>query len=150
MDSSGILPKYKGIAVHDCWASYWKYADVVHAVCCAHLLRELNPIPEKEPGKRGRKGKGKIRSLIERLFDYEDEVCLFTKNFNVPFDNNQAERDVRMIKVKTKVAGCFRTLEGAQNFMTIMSYLGTAKKQGISPMKALIKSLCSEGDFIFA
>ena len=210
MESSGILPNYTGIAVHDCWSSYWKYDAVLHAVCCAHLLRELtgvkenhptqvwaskmiellldmkkqrdkavfmskdglsyyythkfhqkyqsiieearelNPIPEKVPGKRGRQGKGKIRALIERLFDYEASVCLFTKNFNVPFDNNQAERDVRMIKVKTKVAGCFRTLEGAQNFMTIMSYLGTAKKHGISPMKALRKALSDEGDFIFA
>lgn len=210
MESSGILPKYKGIAVHDCWQSYWKYDAVVHAICCAHLLRELigikenhpdqiwaqkmidllldmkkqrdkavfmskdglsyyythkfhqtyqtiieearelNPIPEKEPGKRGRQAKGKIRSLIDRLFDNEDSVCLFIKNFNVPFDNNQAERDVRMVKVKTKVAGCFRTLEGAKNFLTIMSYLGTAKKHGISPMKALRKALSDEGEFIFA
>ncbi len=210
MESSGILPEYTGIAVHDCWSSYWKYDDVTHAVCCAHLLRELtgikenypeqawaskmidllldmkkqkdkavfmskdelsyyythkfhkeyqsiieearklNPIPEKVPGKRGRQGKGKIRALIERLFDNEGSICLFTKNFNVPFDNNQAERDVRMVKVKTKVAGCFRTLDGAKNFMTIMSYLGTAKKQGISPMKALIKALSNECNFIFA
>ncbi len=210
MESSGILPQYRGIAVHDCWASYWKYNLVTHAVCCAHLLRELtgvienhpvqlwaqemidlllemkeqrdkaifmrkeglsyyyahgfhkkyqiiiekarilNPIPEKELGKRGRQGKGKIRALIERLFDYEASVCLFTKNISVPFDNNQAERDVRMIKVKTKVAGCFRTQEGAQNFMTIMSYVGTAKKHNISPMKALRKALVNEGDFIFA
>ena len=55
-----------------------------------------------------------------------------------------------MVKVKTKVAGCFRTLDGAKNFMTIMSYLGTAKKQGISPMKALIKALSNECNFIFA
>ena len=47
MQSSGILPDYTGIAVHDCWSSYWKYDAVVHAVCCAHLLRALNPIPEK-------------------------------------------------------------------------------------------------------
>lgn len=209
MESSGILPEYTGIAVHDCWSSYWKYDAIVHAVCCAHLLRELtgikenhpeqvwaskmikllldmkkqrdkavfmskdgltyyymhkfhksyqsiieeareiNPIPEKGPGKRGRQGKGKIRALVERLFDYEASICLFTKNFNVPFDNNQAERDVRMVKVKTKVAGCFRSLEGAKNFMTIMSYLGTAKKHGISPMKALRKALSNEGNFIF-
>ena len=210
MESSGILPKYIGIAVHDCWASYWKYSNVTHAICCAHLLRELtgikendptqvwaqkmidllldmkkqrdktvfmskeglsyyythgfhkkyqsiieearelNPISEKVPGKRGRQGKGKIRALIERFFDNEASVCLFTQNFNVPFDNNQAERDVRMVKVKTKVAGCFRTLEGAQSFMTIMSYLGTAKKHSISAMKALRKALSDEGDFIFA
>ena len=54
-----------------------------------------------------------------------------------------------MVKVKTKVAGCFRTLEGAQCFITIMSYLGTAKKHSISPMKALRKELSDEGDFIF-
>jgi len=210
MGSSNVLPHFKGIAVHDCWASYWKYDEVTHAICCAHLLRELtgvienhpsqhwaqemidlllkmkevkekaifmgaeklsyyytngfhktylgiiekartlNPIPEKEPGKRGRPGKGKIRCLVERLFDYEGGVCLFTRNFSVPFDNNQAERDVRMIKVKTKVSGCFRTKEGAKSFMTIMSYLGTSKKRRISRIIALKKALLGEGNFIFS
>lgn len=55
-----------------------------------------------------------------------------------------------MIKVKTKVAGCFKTHEGAQSFLTIMSYLGTAKKHCISPMNSLRKTLIYEGDFIFA
>ena len=55
-----------------------------------------------------------------------------------------------MIKVKTKVAGCFRTQEGAQNFMTIMSYVGTARKNNISPMKALRKALVNESNFIFS
>ncbi|MEG2974001.1 MAG: IS66 family transposase [Clostridium sp.] len=207
--SSGILPIFRGIAVHDCWASYWKYDSVTHSVCCAHLLRELtgiienhpkqtwaqdmldlllkmkeirdkavfkgkenlsyyythgfkksyfsiiekarelNPIPEKIPGKRGRQGKGKIRALIERFFDYEGAVCLFTKNFNVPFDNNQAERDVRMVKVKTKVSGCFRTRKGAQDFLDIMSYVGTAKKHGKSPLLALRNVLLGKSNFIF-
>ena len=55
-----------------------------------------------------------------------------------------------MIKAKTKVTGCFRTHQGAQNFMTIMFYISTAKKHNISPMKALRKALVNEGDFIFA
>lgn len=210
MEASRVLPYFNGIAVHDCWLSYWKYTNIMHAVCCAHLLRELtgiienaptqiwakemldlllkmkevrdkavymdkeklsyyymngfhkdylriieagrhlNPIPEKKKGKRGRHGKGKIRSLIERLFDYKESVCLFTKNFSVPFDNNQAERDIRMIKVKTKVSGCFRTTEGAESFLTIMSYLGTAKKRGIRPMLALQKVFSGDGDSIFS
>ncbi|MBR9959966.1 IS66 family transposase [Anaerostipes sp.] len=42
MDASNVLPHTQGIIVHDCWGSYWKYQDVTHAICCAHLLRELN------------------------------------------------------------------------------------------------------------
>ncbi len=131
--------------------SYY-YTNGFHKIYLSIInkAKKLNPIPEKEPGKRGRHGKGKIRSLIERLFDYEGEVCLFTKNFYVPFDNNQAERDVRMIKVKTKVSGCFRTQEGAKSFMTIISYLGTAKKHRISPIAALKKALLGEENFIFS
>lgn len=56
--------------------------------------RKLNPIIEKQPSKRGHQGKGKIHALIERPYDYEASVCLCTKNFSIPFDNSQAERDV--------------------------------------------------------
>jgi len=61
--------------------------------------------------------KGTLLALVERLANYMVSVCLFIHNFNVPFDNNQAERDLRMIKVKTKVSGCFRTEEGAREII---------------------------------
>ena len=49
MDAAGILPDFHGIIVHDCWGSYWKHQDAIHAVCCAHLLRELNGVEENHP-----------------------------------------------------------------------------------------------------
>lgn len=209
MEQCGVLTKFSGIARHDCWASYWNYPDVTHAVCCAHLLRELtgiienhpeqkwapafidlllemkkakdkavengkeslsyyychkfdrrydeligqarteNPIPETTEKKRGRKKKGKILALVERLAKYKESVCLFIRNFNVPFDNNQAERDIRMIKVKTKVSGCFRTEEGARDYLKIMSYIGTAHKQGYNAYEAIRNAISGTPDFIF-
>ena len=154
MDGNGVLPVYKGTAVHDCWGPYWGFQDVIHAVCLAHILRELKwviefipehtwaaeecPDPPDPPDrKRGRKKKGKERALIERLRRLKDAVCLFVHDFAVPFDNNQAERDVRNIKTKTKVSGCFRTEEGLQDYLDVMSYLGTAKKHGVSVFEAL-------------
>ena len=160
IDAADVLPHARGIIVHDCWSSYWKYQDVTHAICCAHLLRELNgvienhpeqtwapkfrkllldmkkvrdkalradktevsyyyhhkfdkeyddiiktayeenPLPETIANKRGRKKKSKVLNLICRLDNYKGAVCLFINNLYVPFDNNQAERDLRMIKVK--------------------------------------------------
>ena len=209
MEQCGVLPKFKGIAMHDCWASYWNYPDIRHAVCSAHLLRELtgieenhpeqkwasafkdlllemkkakdkaiekgkdalsyyhyhkfdkrydelieqarteNPLPETVEKKRGRKKKGKILALAERLAAYKASVCLFIHNFMVPFDNNQAERDLRMIKVKTKVSGCFRTEEGARDYLKIMSYVGTAHKQGYNAYEAIKKAILGHPDFIF-
>ena len=49
MEQCGVLPEFKGIAMHDCWVSYWNYPDIQHAVCCAHLLRELTGIDENHP-----------------------------------------------------------------------------------------------------
>lgn len=83
------------------------------------------PLPETPAKKRGRKKKGKVLNLICRLDNYKGSICLFLKNLCVPFDNNQAERDLRMIKVKTKVSGCFRSEEGSQEYLTIMSYIGS-------------------------
>ena len=101
------------------------------------LAYEENPVPEKKPGKRGKPKRGKILSLIDRLFKYKGEVCLFLNDLSVPFDNNQAERDIRNVKIKTKVSGFFKTFEGANNYLKIMSFVGTAKKLGKSAYEAV-------------
>lgn len=73
----------------------------------------------------------------------------FYPYFMVPFDNNQAERDLRMIKVKTKVSGCFRTEEGARDYLKIMSCIGTAHKQGYNAYEAIKNAISGHSDFIF-
>ena len=108
-----------------------------------------NPIPDNqdEKKKRGRKKKGKTLALIERLDTRKASVCLFVHDFDVPFDNNLAERDQRMIKTKTKVSGCFRSLLGAQNYLKIMSYVGTVKKHGISAYEAIRNAISGNAEF---
>lgn len=198
MVENGVLPEFRGIAVHDFWRPYWRFDGIKHGTCGAHLLRELTGIREMEPDRkwpvrmmnhlmfmktakdsamedgrdsltpeslewldaeydriveladrecpappeplekrRGRRRKGRERSLIERFRDHRDEVCLFVHDFKASFDNNQAERDVRNVKTKVKVAGCFRSLKGANDYLGIMSYLGTGRKHGVDPFKAL-------------
>ena len=113
------------------------------------LAREDNPFPVTTEKKRGRKKKGKILALVERLDNYKASVCLLIHNFMVPFDNNQAERDIRMIKVKTKVSGCFRNEEGARDYLKIMSYVGTAHKQGHNAYEAIRNAITGCPEFIF-
>ena len=113
------------------------------------LAGKENPLPETTKNKRGRNKKGKIPALAERLAKYKGSVCLFIHDFMVPFDNNQAERDLRMIKVKTKVSGCFRTEEGARDYLKIMSYIGTAHKQGYNAYEAIKNTISVHPDFIF-
>ena len=200
---------FNGTAVHDCWGSYFGIEGVKHAVCCAHLLRELNGVvendekhswakrfidfllrmkklkessqaqglgeldkdtlleidkeydeimsladeespPPEEPKvkKRGRKKKGKTRALIERLQKLKDMVCMFVKDFAVPFDNNQAERDLRNVKTKTKVSGCFRSEKGAQNYTKIMSYISTGNKHHITAYEALTAAFSGNADIV--
>jgi len=189
-DDNGVLKEFSGTAVHDCSKQYFSYENCVHALCNAHLLRELQGVientgqawasemqntlremkevvdrykendkdelsgyynkkfsleyeriikvgEEENPVKEGEKKRSKTRCLLDRFIKYRAEVFRFASDFNVPFDNNQAERDIRNVKVKQKVSGCFRSNEGATNFGKISSIIGTAVKQGLSAFGAV-------------
>ena len=86
----------------------------------------LNPAPEV--GKRSGYVK-KAFNLLVRLDTQRTDVLRFVTDFDVPFDNNQAERDIRMVKLQQKISGSWRTLEGARNFCAIRSYVSTLRKQ---------------------
>jgi transposase len=90
--------------------------------------KECPEPPPNPPGKRGRVAKTKERNLLERLRDYEDDVLRFMTKKEIPFTNNQAERDLRMIKVQQKISGCFRSWEGAYYFCRMT--LPTLNKNG--------------------
>jgi len=199
LDAIGLLPGFRGTAVHDGLASYWQYEQCAHALCNAHHLRELTFIEEQlgQPwakdlkdllgeckravdaarglgatelaaetqrafgarydaalaagfaanppppptGQRGRPKRGKAGSLLERLRAHKAATLAFMEDCAIPFDNNQAERDIRMIKVRQKISGCFRTTTGADRFCRIRGYISTLRKQGIPILDALGKAI---------
>ncbi len=98
-----------------------------------------NPLPDasNEPKKRGRKKKSAARNLLERLRDQREKVLMFAYDFSAPFDNNQAENDLRMTKVRQKISGGFRTWEGAYTFFRIRGYISTARKNSYPVIGAL-------------
>lgn len=94
------------------------------------------PVPEsKSTKKRGRKKRGKVLALVVCLKEYKASVCLFIKNFAVQFDNNQAELDLRMTKVKIKISGCFRTSEGSRNISILCLIPAQPKSMGSMHMR---------------
>jgi len=194
IEAFNIIPRYGGVIIHDCWASYLSYNHCGHGLCGSHLLRELTfivesnhyawaknmksllqetcykvaqhkdkklttiefknlrkryrniltrgekempVIPPKEKGKRGKMAKSDAHNLWERFKKHEEAILLFSRETDVPFTNNRAERDLRMAKVKKKVSGCFRTELYAHAYCRISSYLQTMASKGYNPLLAI-------------
>jgi len=200
IEEAGVLPRYRGTCVHDGWPAYSFYTQCRHALCGAHLLRELTffaelseetkawaaPLKglllemkaevERVAAEGGRQVAGEklaeltgayvrliaegleaqpppgvpepvrkqARNLLLRLERRKGEVLLFLTDPRVPFDNNQAERDLRMVKLQQKIGGCFRNEEGARRFCRIRSYLSTMRKHGRGVLLALQKACTGE------
>lgn len=96
-----------------------------------------NPPPERRPRQRGRVKQTPAQNLLERLWLGQEAVLAFLDDLTIPFDNNQAERDLRMIKVQQKVSGCFRSDDGAAAFVRLRGYLSSLRKQGVALLAAL-------------
>jgi len=109
-----------------------RYGAILHAG-----LEEEHHDPPPPTGQRGRKQQSKSKKLLDRLAKYQAETLAFMKDFAVPFDNNLAERDLRMINVKQKVSGGCRTMTGAHAFCRIRRSISTMKKQGHHVIAAL-------------
>ena len=204
--ADGLLPSYDGILMHDAYQSYFGHA-YEHALCNAHLLRELQAIYEadqsqrwawqmmrwlrtawtvvksaqeagqtqlpppqrdrllalfdqlidradkqvprnhRQPGQRGRVAQSAARNLLDRIIDQKAAYLRFVTDFRVPFDNNLAERDLRMSKLQQKISGCFRTEKGAHIFCRIRGYISTLRKQGHDLLPALL-SLWTDTPFL--
>ncbi len=98
---------------------------------------EENPGLTESAGRRVKRSKA--QNLLLRLDQREREATLFAHDFSVPFTNNLCEADIRMVKLQQKISGCFRTTEGAQRYLTVRSYISTARKQGQDTLGVLGK-----------
>lgn len=90
----------------------------------------------QNPATAGRRN-SKAANLLARLDTQRADVLRFATDWTVPFDNNLAERDIRMVKIRQKISGCLRTTAGAEAFCALRSYLSTARKQDHNALDVL-------------
>ena len=102
---------------------------------------QLTPLPRKRDSKRGCPPKRPGHNLVLRFQNFKEDILRFLKEKEVPFTNNQAEQDLRMLKVKQKISGGFRTDEGAQHFLRIRGFISTARKRGLNIIEMLMNPI---------
>ena len=101
-------------------------------------IAEIQSPARVNPKTGGRITQTEPRRLLNRFVSYQDDVLRFVTDFTVPFDNNQAERDIRMVKVRQKISGCLRSAAGAEHFVTIRSVMSTERKQAVNEFDVLL------------
>lgn len=102
---------------------------------------KMNPLVQEKVKKKGRVKQSKAKNLLVRMRDHRLEVLAFMCDFRIPFDNNQAERDIRMTKVQQKISGTFRSQQGAKTFCRIRGYISTLKKHSLSALRGIEAAL---------
>ena len=110
-------------------------------LCVLDEADRVTPRATAPPGTKGRVKQSAARNLLDRIRTHQQAVFCFLEDLRVDFDNNLAERDLRMLKVQQKVSGCFRSLVGAHAFSRIRGYLSTLRKQGLPLLSALQTTL---------
>jgi transposase len=123
----------RALAADQIAAFQHRYRDIVDRALRPYLGEPTSTAPPK----RGRTKQSKTKNLLDRLDRYQRETLRFLTDFRVPFDNNLAERDIRMTKVKQKISGTFRSSEGTRYFCRIRGFISTLKKQGRNILEGL-------------
>jgi len=194
MDAANVLPRFKGVAVHDAWAPYDTYTDATHALCNTHVHRELIYVQDTAPktvadlagqatdalldikklvdaaaasghdvdpdalahlkrllksalvlgrtatATRATKLERKHHALFTRMINRWDDYLRYAHDPRVPFSNNAAEQTIRMPKLRVKVSGCLRSLQGAEDFAAVRSYTATVTRAGHNMFHALVQA----------
>lgn len=113
------------------------YFKEYHEILKSGVIENAQKTPNRINEKTGKEKNNKASQLIHKLEKYDIETLAFLCDYEIAFDNNLAERDLRMVKLRQKISGCFRGPEGQNVFCKVRSYVSTMKKQGHNILESI-------------